>query len=111
MVLEKTLKSLLDSKEIQPVLPKGNQSCILIGRTDAEAPMLWLPDEKSQFTGNDPDAEKDWKQKEKRAAENEMLREHQRPSLCEFKQTPGDSRGRGSLPSCNPWGHRESDRI
>ena len=59
MVLEKTLESLLDCKEIKPVNPKGNQSLIFTGRTDAEAPILWLPDLKSQFTGKDPDAGKD----------------------------------------------------
>ena len=61
MVLEKTLESPLDSKEIEPVNPKGNQSRIFIGRTDAEAetPMLWPPDAKSQLTGKDPNAGKD----------------------------------------------------
>ena len=75
MVLEKTLESPLDSKEIQPVSPKGNQSWIYIGRTDAEveAPILWTPDVKSQFIGKDPDAGKDWKQKGKGAAEDEMI--------------------------------------
>ena len=66
VALEKTHESPLDSKEIQPVSPKGNQSWIYIGRTDAEveAPILWTPDVKSQFIGKDPDAGKDWKQKE-----------------------------------------------
>ena len=75
VVLEKTLESPLDSKEIQPVSPKGNQSWIYIGRTDAEveAPVLWTPDVKSQFIGKDPDAGKDWKQKGKGAAEDEMI--------------------------------------
>ena len=59
MVLEETLESPLDSKEIQPVHPKGNQSWIFIGRTDAEIPILWLPDGKNQLIGKDPDAEKD----------------------------------------------------
>ena len=61
MVLEKTLESPLNYKEIKPVNPKGNQSCIFIGRTDAEAeaPILWPPDAKSQLTGKDPDAGKD----------------------------------------------------
>ena len=76
MVLEKTLKSLLDWKEIKPVSPKGNQSGIFIGRTDAEteAPILWPPDVKSRLIGKDPDAGKDWRQKEKGAAEDEMVR-------------------------------------
>ena len=75
MVPEKTLQSLLDCKEIKPVNPKGNQLWIFIGRTDAEveAPILWPPDEKSQFTGKDPDAGKDQRQKEGEA-ECEMIR-------------------------------------
>ena len=73
VVLEKTLESPLDCKEIQPVNPKGNQSWIFIGRTDAEAPVLWLPDAKSQLFGKDPDAGKNWRQKEKWAAENKMV--------------------------------------
>ena len=72
VVLEKTLESPLDSKGIKPVHPKGNQPWIFIGKTDAEAPILWLPEAKSQLTGKDPDAGKDWRQKE-RAAEDEMV--------------------------------------
>ena len=76
MVLEKTLESLLDSKEIKPVNPKGNQPRIFIGRTDAdaEAPILWLPDAKNGLTGKDPDAGKDGRPKEKGVAEDEMVR-------------------------------------
>ena len=76
MVLEKSLESPLESKEIKPVNPKGNQPWIFIGRTDAEAEasILKPPDAKSQLTGKDPDAGKDWKQKEKGAAEDEMAR-------------------------------------
>ena len=72
--LEKTLESPLDSKEIKPVNSKGNKPWIFIGRTDAEAeaPVFWSPDVKSQLIGKDPDAGKDWRQKEKRAAEDEM---------------------------------------
>ena len=75
MVLEKTLESPLDCKEIQPVHSKGNQPWIFIGMTDAEAkaPILWPPDVKSQLTEKDPDAGKDWGQ-EKGAAEDEMVR-------------------------------------
>ena len=75
MVLEKTLESPWDSKEIQPAHPKGNQPWIFIGRTDAEAeaPTLWPPDAKSRLIGRDPDAGKDWGQEEKRAAEDEMV--------------------------------------
>ena len=73
--LEKTLESPLDSKEIKPVNPKGNQPWIFFGRTDAEAEaqILWPPDAKSQFIGKDPDAGKDWRQKEKGMAEDEMV--------------------------------------
>ena len=75
VVLEKTLKSLLDSKEIKPVNPKGNQSWIFIRRTDveAEAPIFWPPDVKSQIIGKDPDAGKDWGQEKKWVTEDEMV--------------------------------------
>ena len=78
VVLEKTLESPLDSKEIKPVDPKGNQPWILIGRTDAEAeaPILWLPDVKSRLIGKDPDAEKDRGQEEKGKSEDEMVEWH-----------------------------------
>ena len=74
MVLEKTLDSPLDCKEIQPVHAKGNQSWIFTGRTDAEAetPVLWPPDMKSWLIGKDPDAEKDWEQEEKAMTEDGM---------------------------------------
>ena len=72
MVFEKTLESPLDCKEIQPVHPKGNQSWIVIGRTDAEAPILWPPGEKRQHIGKDPDAGKDGGQ-EKGTTEDEMV--------------------------------------
>ena len=76
VVLEKTLESPLDCKEIQPVHPKGNQSWIVIGRTDveAEAPILWPPDLKNRLTGKDPDAGKDWRQKEMGVAEDGIVR-------------------------------------
>ena len=74
VVLEKTLESLLDFKEIKPVSPKGNQPWIFIGRTDAEATVHWPLDVKGQHIRKDSDAGKDWKQKEKGAAEDEMLR-------------------------------------
>ena len=76
VVLEKIPESPLDSKEIKPVNPTGNQPWIFIGRTDveAEALVLWPPDAKSQPTGKDPDAGKDWGQEEKGAAEGEMVR-------------------------------------
>ena len=93
VVLEKTLESPLDCKEIKPVNPKGNQPWIFIGRTDAEAPILWSPDSKNQLIGKDPDAGKDWRQKEKGAAEDEMVGWHHRLSGHEFEQTLGDSEG------------------
>ena len=76
MVLEKTLESPLYSKEIKPAKPKRNQPLIFIGRTDAEAeaPILWLLDAKTQLTGKDPDAEKDWRQEEKGMAEDQIVR-------------------------------------
>ena len=74
VVLEKTLKSPLDCKEIKPVNPKGNQSWMFIGRTDVEAetPILWLPDVKNWLIGKDPDDGKDWRQEEKEMTEDEM---------------------------------------
>ena len=112
VTLEKTLESPLDCKEIKPVNPKGNQPWIFIGRTDAEAeaPILWPPDAKSQLIGKDPDAGKDWGQEEvKRVTENEMVRWHHKLSGHEFEQTPGDSEGQGRLVCCSPWGFKESD--
>ena len=96
-MLEKTLQSPLDFKEIQPVHPKGNQSWIFIGRTDAEAPILWPPDEKNWFTGKDPDAEKDWRQEEKRTTEDKMVGWHHWLDGHEFEQALEVSDGQGSL--------------
>ena len=78
VVLEKTLESPLDCKEIQPVHPKGDQSWVFIGRTDVEAetPILWLPDAKIWLIGKDPDAGKDWGQEEKGTTEDEMVGWH-----------------------------------
>ena len=109
VVLEKTLESPLDCKEIKPVNPKGNQSWIFIGRTDAEAPILWPPDVKSQLIGKGPDARKDWRQEEKGMTEDEMVGWNHWLNGHEFKQTPGDSAGQGSLECCSPWGCKESD--
>ena len=111
MVLEKTLESPLDSKEIKPVNPKRNQSWIFIGSTaaEAEAPILWPPDVKSlQNIGKDPDAGKDWRQ-EKGATEDEMVGWHYWLNGHEFEQTLGDSEGQGSLTCCSSWGCKESD--
>ena len=87
MVLERTHESPLDCKEIQPIHPKGNQSWILIGRTDAEAktPILWLPDAKNGLIGKDPDAGKDWKQEEKGRTQNEMVGWHHQHDGHEFE--------------------------
>ena len=111
VVLEKTLESPLDCKEIQPVYPKGNQPWIFIGRTDAEAeaPILWPPDIKYWLIGKDPHVGKDWGQEEKGAIEYELTGWHHWLNGNEFEQTPGDSEGQGSLACCSPWGHKESD--
>ena len=87
VVLEKTLESPLDCKEIQPVHPKGNQSWMFNGRTDtkAETPILWPPDAKSWLTGKDPDAGKDWGQEEKGMTEDEMAGWHHRLDGHEFE--------------------------
>ena len=97
--LEKTLESPLDCKEIQPVHPKGNQSWIFIGRTDAEAetPVLWPPDAKNWFTGKDPDAGKDWRWEEKGVTEDEMVGWHHRLDGHEFEQALGVGDGQVSL--------------
>ena len=108
---EKTLESPLDCKEIQPVHPKGNQSWIFIGRTDAEAeaPILWPPDAKSWFTGKDPDAEKDWRQEEKGTIEDEMLGWHHWLNGHELEQAQGDTEGQKSLVYCSQKGRKELD--
>ena len=97
VVLENTLESPLDSKEIKLINPKGNQSWIFIGRTDAEteAPILWPPDAKSWLIGKDPDAGKDWGQEEKGTTEEEMVEWHHWYNGHEFEQTLGDSAGEG----------------
>ena len=109
VVLDKILDSPLDSKKIKPVNPKGNQSWILIGRTNAEAPILWPPDEKNWFIGKDPNAGKDWRQEKKGMTEDEMVGWHQRLHGHEFEQAPEIGDGQGSLMSCSYWGYKESD--
>ena len=109
VVLEKTLESPLDGKEIQPVNLKGNQHWIFIGRTDAEAPILWPPNAKNRVIGKDPDAGKDWKQEEKGMTEDKVAGWHHWLNGHEFEQAPGDDEGQGSLACCSPWGPRESD--
>ena len=106
-----TLENHLDCTEIKLVNPKGNQSWIFIGRTDAEAetPILWPPDAKNWFIGKDPDAGKDWGQEENGTTEDEMVGWHHQPNKHEFEQAPGVGDGQGSLPCCSPWGHKGVD--
>ena len=113
MVLEKTLESPLDCKEIQPVKPKGNQPWELIRRTDAEAeaPILWPPDVKSRLTGKDPDAGKDWGREEKGTTEDKMVGWHYWLNGHDFEQAPGDREGQGSLVCYGTWGRKELDTM
>ena len=110
MVLEKTLESPLDCKEIQPVHSKGDQSWVFIGRTDVEAetPILWPPHAKSRLTGKDFHAGRDWGQEEKGTTEDEMAGWHYRLDGRESEWTPGVD-GQGGLACCNSWGRKESD--
>ena len=110
VVLEKTLESPLDCKEIQPVHPKGNQFWIFIERTDVEVetPILWPPDVKNWLIGRDPYAGKDWRQEEKGTTEGEMVGWHHRLDGHVFEQTSGVGDGQGSLACCSPWGRKES---
>ena len=109
MLLEKTLESPLDWKEIKPVHPKGDQSWIFIGRTDAEAEalILWPPDVKSWLIRKDPDAGKDWRQKKKGMTEDEMVGWHHGLNRYEFEQALGVGEGQGSLACYSLWGHKE----
>ena len=111
MVLEKTLESPLDSKEIKPVNPKGNQSWIFIGGTDAEAkaPILWWPDAKNWLTGKDPDAGKGGRLEEKGRTEDEMVGLHHWLNGHEFEQALGAGDGQEGLVCCSPWGCKETD--
>ena len=113
VVLEKTLESPLDCKEIQPVHPEGNQPWIFTGRTDAEAetPILWQPDVKSQLTGKDPDAGQDWKQEEKGMTEDEMVGWDHWLGGHEFESALGVGDGQGSLAWYSLWGCKDSDTI
>ena len=111
MVLKKTLESPLDCKETQPVHPKGDQSWVFIGRTDAEAetPILWPPHAKRWLIRKDPDAGMDWGQEEKGMTEDELARWHHRLDGPKFEQTLGVCDGQGGLACCDSWGHKESD--
>ena len=111
VVLEKTLESPLDCKEIWPVHSKGDQSWVFAGRTDTEAetPILWPPDAKSWLIGKDPDAGKDWGQEEKGTTEDEMVGWHHQLSGHGFGWTPGVGDGQGGLVCCGSRGHKELD--
>ena len=111
VVLENTPESPLDFKEIQPVHPKGDQSWVFIGRTDAEAEtlILWPPHVKSWLIGKDPDGGRDWEQEEKRTTEDEMAGWHHQLDGHEFEWTLGIGDGQGGLACCNSWGRKESD--
>ena len=113
VVLEKTIESPLDCKEIQPVHPKGNQSWVFIGRTDveAESPILWPPDVKSWLIWKDPHPGKDWGQEEKGMKEDEMVGWHHGLNGHEFGWTLGVVDGQRGLVCCSSWGHKESDRT
>ena len=91
--------------------PKGNQSWIFIGKTDAEAetPILWPPDVKNWLIGKDLDTGKDWRQKEKGTTEDEMVRWHPQLNGHEFEQAPGVGNGQGGLVCCSPWGRKQLD--
>ena len=105
------LKSPLDCKEIKPAHPKGNQSWIFIGRTDAEAEtlILWPPDAKNRLIRRDPDAGQDWRQEEKGMTEDEMVGWHHWLDGHEFEQAPEVGVGQGSLACCRTWGCKKSD--
>ena len=111
VVLEKTLESPLDWKEIQPVHLKGDHSWVFIGRTDvkAETPILWTPHAKSWLIGKDPDAGRDLGQEEKGTTEVEMAAWHHQLDGHEFELTLGVGDGQGGLACCDSWGRKESD--
>ena len=112
VVLEKALENPLDCKEIQPVHPKGNQSWIFIGRTDAEAetPILWPHDLKSWLIRKDPDAGKDLRKEEKGTTEDEIVGWHHQLNGPEFEQAPQRvGEWQEGLAWCSPWGHKEWD--
>ena len=110
VVLEKTLEIPLHCKEIQPVHPKGDQSWVFIGGTDADwNSILWPPHAKSWLTGKDSDAGRDWGQKEKGTTEDEMAGWHHRLDGHESEWTPGVGDRQGGLACCDSWGHKELD--
>ena len=100
-----------DCKEVQVVHPKGNQSWVFIGRTDAEAetPILWPPEVENLLIWKDPDTGKDWRWEEKGTTEHKMVGWHHRFDACEFESTLGVGDGQGGLACCGPWDREESD--
>ena len=109
MVLEKTLESPLDCKEVKPsVLKEINSNYSLEGQM-LKLKLQYFGLLMSWLAGKDIDAGKDWRQQEKQAAEDEMVRQHHRLNEHEFEPTPGDSGGKGSLACCSSWGHKELD--
>ena len=111
VVLEKTLESPLDCKEIQPVHSKGDRPWVFFGRNDAKAetPVLWPPHVKSWRIGKDSDAGRDWGQEEKGTTEDVMAGWHHWLDGCESEWTPGVGDGQRGLACCNSWGRKESD--
>ena len=113
MVLDKTLESPMNCKEIQPVHSEGDQPWVFFGGNDAKAetPVLWPPHEKSWLIGKDSEAGRDWGQEEKGMTEDEMAGSHHRLDGRESEWTPGVGDGQGGLACCNSWGHKESDKT
>ena len=109
VVLKKTLKSPLDNKALKLVNPRGNQPWIFIGRTEAEAPILWPTDVKSQLIGRDLDARKDWGQEDNWTTKDKMVGWQHWLNGHEFEQTPGDGERQGNWECYSPWGSKESD--
>ena len=111
VVLEKTLESPLDCKEIQPVHSEGDQTWVFFRRNDAKAetPVLWPPHVKSWLIGKDSDAGRDWGQEEKGTTEDEMAGWHNQLDGREFEWTPGVGDGQGGLACCDSWGRKELD--
>ena len=109
VVLEKTLESSLNYKEVKPINPKRNQSWIFTGRTDAEAPILWPPDTKNWRIRKVSDAGKDWRQEEKGTIEDEMVEWNHLFDGHEFENVLGVGDGQGILVCCSSWSHKESD--
>ena len=113
VVLEKTLESPMDCKEIQPVHSNRDQSWVFFGTNDAQAetPVLWPPHAKSWLIGKDSDAGRDWGQEEKGTIEDEMARWHHRLKGCESEWTPGVGDGQGGLACCDSWVAKSQTRL